>query len=91
VSWGSLQRHLGLLASVLGRDDVASAHFESALARNRGSGALLMLAETQVAYGAMLRRRGERERAAELGEAALQIAAPRGLVDVERRARELQE
>ncbi len=86
VSWGSLQRHLGLLASVLGRDDVAAAHFESALARNRESGALLMLAETQVAYGAMLRRRGEFERAAQLGEAARQIAAPRGLVDVERRS-----
>ena len=57
VSWGSLQRHLGLLAATLERFDVASAHFESALERNRGSGALLMLAETQRAYAAM---RGER-------------------------------
>ncbi len=38
ASWGSIQRHLGLLAGVMGRFDDAERHFEAALERQRAHG-----------------------------------------------------
>ncbi|MEA2190063.1 MAG: hypothetical protein QOI73_184, partial [Solirubrobacteraceae bacterium] len=70
ASWGSIHRYLGLLAGVMERFDDAEAHFERALERNAGMGAVLMTAETQCAYGALLLRRagaGDAELAAQLG------------------------
>ncbi len=89
VNWGSFHRHLGLLASAMDRFDDAERHFEAALVRNAHMGAVLMTAETQCAYGALLRRRdarGDRARAAELGALAEAVARPRNLHDLARRA-----
>jgi eukaryotic-like serine/threonine-protein kinase len=70
---GSAARYLGLLAAATGRPDAAELHFEAALAMNARSGFRPWLALTQRDYAQMLARRGgagDRERAAELGEAA---------------------
>jgi DNA-binding SARP family transcriptional activator len=92
ASWGSVQRYLGLLAGVMDRFDAGERHFEAALAGNARMGAVLMTAETQCAYGALLLRRGlrdDRQRAAVLGALAEKVAAPRRLDDLRRRARQL--
>jgi len=89
ASWGSIHRHLGLLAGVLERYDEAEGHFEAAIEANARIGAVLMTAETQCAYGALLLRRGragDAGRAAALGALAELVAAPRGLEDLRRRA-----
>ncbi|HEU0318817.1 MAG TPA: hypothetical protein VFR49_15890, partial [Solirubrobacteraceae bacterium] len=87
--WGSIHRYLGLLAGVMDRFDVAERHFEAALLANARMGALLMTAETQCAYGALLLRRGlpgDAERAADLGLLAHRVSAPRGLDGLRARA-----
>jgi tetratricopeptide (TPR) repeat protein len=92
VNWGSAQRQLGMLAGVLERFDLAEEHFRAALAANERIGAVLMTAETQCAYGALLLRRGaagDRDRAKALGGAVEQVAAPRGLAGLRGRARSL--
>ena len=92
ANWGSAHRQLGMLAALLERFDDAERHFRAALAANERLGALLMTAETQVQYGAMLARRGGRgdsERARELGALAERVAAPRELEGLRRRARAL--
>jgi tetratricopeptide (TPR) repeat protein len=92
TNWGSAHRHLGLLAGLMDRFDDAAAHFESALEANEAIGALLMTAETQIAYGALLLRRGrkrDRERAAQLGALARDIAVSRELDGLRRRAEAL--
>lgn len=92
TNWGSAHRHLGLLAGAMDRVDDAAAHFESALAANERIGAVLMTAETQTAYGALLRRRGakgDRARAAELGALARDVAVHRGLEGLRERAQAL--
>jgi tetratricopeptide (TPR) repeat protein len=66
LSWGSVARSLGLLATTLGRFDEAEAHFEHALAVNRGLGARLWLTRTTCDLAQMLARRGDGERAREL-------------------------
>ena len=58
ANWGSVQRVLGMLAGVLERHDDAEGHFRAALEANARIGAVLMTAETQCAYGAMLLARG---------------------------------
>lgn len=57
LSWGSVSRLLGRLATVLDRGDEAAAHFEAALATNRRLGARVWVAHTQSDYGAMLLQR----------------------------------
>ena len=92
--WGSIQRYLGLLATVMRRFDDAERHFEAALAGNVRMGAVLMTAETECAYSAMLLRRagaGDRERAAALGARAEATAAARELAGLRGRARGLVE
>lgn len=46
ASRGSVERHLGVLAAVLGDRDEAAAHFEAALASNERIGATLLAART---------------------------------------------
>ncbi|HEY2193911.1 MAG TPA: AAA family ATPase, partial [Actinomycetospora sp.] len=47
AAWlGSIRRHLGMLAAVLGRDAEAEAHFAAALERNARAGAPLQVAHT---------------------------------------------
>jgi hypothetical protein len=92
ANMGSVRRQLGMLATVTERFDVAEQHFRAALAANERLGAVLMIAETQAHYGALLARRGaagDRERAAVLAEQVLQIASPRGLDGLARRAHAL--
>ena len=79
ANWGSVHRYLGLLAGATDRFAEAERHFQAALAANARIGAVLMSAETQCAFGALLLRRaadGDRARAAELGALAEQVAAP---------------
>jgi DNA-binding SARP family transcriptional activator/KaiC/GvpD/RAD55 family RecA-like ATPase len=92
ANWGSVQRQLGALAAVGERFDAAEEHFRAALNANGRVGAVLMTAETQVAYGALLLRRGapgDRARAAELAGRVELIAVPRGLHGLRQRARAL--
>jgi hypothetical protein len=94
ANWGSAQRQLGMLATAMERFDAAQEHFRAALDANGRIGAVLMTAETQVQYGALLRARGakgDRERARALGVLAEQVAAPRRLEGLRRRARALSE
>jgi DNA-binding SARP family transcriptional activator len=92
ANWGSVQRQLGMLAAVMERFDAAEGHFRAALAANGRIGAVLMTAETQVEYAALLARSGragDRDRAFALATLAEQVAAPRGLHGLSRRARAL--
>jgi len=92
ANWGSVQRQLGMLAAVMERFDAAEEHFRAALAANARIGAVLMTAETQVQYAALLSRRGgagDRDRAIALAALAEQVAAPRGLHGLSRRAHAL--
>lgn len=82
VSTGPVGRPLGLLATVLGRQDVAAAHFEDALERCRRMGARPWAAHTQYAYATMLMRIGrptDRRRAIELLRSARATAAETGM------------
>ncbi|HWC27813.1 MAG TPA: AAA family ATPase [Solirubrobacteraceae bacterium] len=92
ANWGSAQRPLGMLAATAERFDVAEEHFRAALLANRRLDAVLMTAQTQCEYGAMLlrrRARGDREHAAVLASLAEQVAAPRALEGLRMRAHEL--
>jgi tetratricopeptide (TPR) repeat protein len=69
ATYGSVWRHLALLADVLGRHDEAAEHFERAIDAHRAAGALPYLAHTQREFAAMLLRTGradDRERASGL-------------------------
>lgn len=93
VCWGSVERHLGMLAGVMDDFDAAEEHFQRALERNERIGAVLMTAETRCELGGLLLRRdcdGDRDRAAALGALVEQVAAPRGLNALLRRAHDLQ-
>ncbi len=52
--FGAVERYLGLLAGVLGRDDAARGHLERAVDRNRAMGAWPMLARTQLDLARLL-------------------------------------
>jgi tetratricopeptide (TPR) repeat protein len=90
ITIGSASRHLGQLATTLGRLDEAADHFEAALEMNGRTGARPWLGLTACDYAAMLRDRdgsGDAERAAELVEHALELAEQHGLAIVEKHAR----
>lgn len=92
ANWGSVQRQLGMLAAVTERFDLAEQHLRAALSADERIGAVLMTAETQVQYAALLARRGragDRRRARSLAALAEQVAAPRGLNGLRARARAL--
>ena len=89
VNWGSVQRHLGMLATVLERFGDAERHLLAAVEANERIGAIVMTAETQCEYAALLRARGapgDRAQAAALAARVEAIAAPRGLDHLRRRA-----
>jgi DNA-binding CsgD family transcriptional regulator len=82
VSLGPVDRPLGMLATALGRDAHAAAHFDSAIAACQRTGARPWLAHTEAAYAAMLTSRGspeDRARAFELATAARDAAIQMGL------------
>jgi tetratricopeptide (TPR) repeat protein len=64
--WGSVERHLGLLAAARGESDAAAAHFEAALAANEAAGIVSMARMVRDDYAQLLRARdapGDAERA----------------------------
>jgi hypothetical protein len=65
VCLGSVDRHLGMLATVLERWDDAEEHFEAALRVDTALRSPPLLAHTQYWYGSLLLRlpRGDRRRA----------------------------
>jgi tetratricopeptide (TPR) repeat protein len=74
ATYGSVWRHLALLADVLGRGDEAAGHFERAIDAHRAAGALPYLAHTRREFAAFLLRRDgpdDRERARGLLEEAI--------------------
>jgi tetratricopeptide (TPR) repeat protein len=74
VSLGSAARYLGLLASVIGRQDDAVSHYEKALETNERIGARPWLARSQADLTRTLLARaepGDADRAGELARAAL--------------------
>jgi DNA-binding CsgD family transcriptional regulator len=75
--FGSADRYLGTLATVLGEWDLAERHFEAAAALNRQLGAHTWLAHTHYEHGRMLLRRGnpgDRDAASALMRDALGLA-----------------
>ena len=80
--WGSVSRHLGLLATTLSRWEEATGHFERALIVNRGMGARPWVAHVEHDYAVMLLARaaaGDRERAFDLVTRALDTAQELGM------------
>ncbi len=57
--YGSVARHLGLLAHARGRWDEADAHFRLALVANARAAAPVLVAHTRRQYAALLRARGD--------------------------------
>jgi len=81
-TWGSLSRHLGVMATALSRWPEAVRHFEHALQVNERMAARPCLARTQIDYAAMLLMRGEESdlrRAEALVRAALEITGECGM------------
>ena len=80
--FGSVARHLGMLAQVLGRYQDAAAHFHRALGDNRRAGAPLLVAHTLRAQAGLLVERagpGDHEQADRLAREAAMIYRDLGL------------
>jgi len=80
--YGAADRYLGMLAATFGDRDRAAAHFEAALARDRGAGATTWVAHTAHEYGRMLRAGGSPDdagRAEELRAEAAELARRIGM------------
>jgi DNA-binding winged helix-turn-helix (wHTH) protein/tetratricopeptide (TPR) repeat protein len=90
-SAGCASRWLGLLASSLGRDAEADAHFETALSVDRANGARVWEAHSALEYARALERRGgaHAARARELAQRALAASERLGIAFTARGAREL--
>jgi tetratricopeptide (TPR) repeat protein len=82
ISYGSADRHLGELASMLGRADEANRHFEAALTLNAKTPA--WLPHTQLAFARHLEACGEHERAAELAAEGARAATAIGITNTAR-------
>ncbi len=85
VCTGSASNPLGKLATTLGRFNDAERHFEDAIAMNRKLRAPTWVAEAQLGYARMLRKRdgaGDGERARELLDEALAAAREIGMAKV---------
>jgi tetratricopeptide (TPR) repeat protein len=78
---GSVDRHLGMAASVLGRWEEAEAHFEAALLVDTGMRSPPLLARTRYWYARMLATRagGDRQRATALADKAQATARELGM------------
>jgi tetratricopeptide (TPR) repeat protein len=85
---GSVQRVLGRTAALAGRPDRARAHFEAALARHAGVGAVPLLARTRCDYGEFLLGgvRADRPRARRLLRDAALTARRLGMAGIAARA-----
>jgi DNA-binding winged helix-turn-helix (wHTH) protein/tetratricopeptide (TPR) repeat protein len=91
-SWGSVSRSLGILATTMSRWPEAERHFQTALAQETRSGARPWFAWTLLAYARMLVLQGrisDRDRAAELANAAREIGEELGMKKLRHEASEL--
>ena len=89
AAYGSADRPLGALCTVLGRHRDAEAHFETALRVDRRAAMPVWLAHTHLAYARFLaqrRRPGDLERAASMLRAAGDTAAACGMARVDAEA-----
>jgi DNA-binding CsgD family transcriptional regulator len=84
--YGAADRHLGMLAGVLGERDVAGEHFERAMALNRRMGAWTWVAHTAYEHGRLLQGT---ERGAALAAEAATLAERLGMPPLLSRARAL--
>ena len=75
AGYGATSHHLAVLATLVGDDERAAAHFENALAANERMGARPWLVRTQLRFAALLGERGEAARAGALLERALATAS----------------
>lgn len=92
VCSGSMSRHLGMLAAVLGEFGRAIAHFDRALADHSRAGSMGLVGETQLDFASALIDAGEdHERAATLLGEATGIFRSLGMLQHEERARRLAE
>jgi class 3 adenylate cyclase len=92
-TYGSVAFALGRLAAVLGRQDDATAHFETALAANRRIRAAIWLGHTQCELANVLLKRdaaGDRARAQDLIAWARQAADALSLVRLQRKLESLE-
>ncbi|HWM09083.1 MAG TPA: AAA family ATPase [Solirubrobacteraceae bacterium] len=76
---GSVEYPLGRLAALTGRPEVASRHFEAALAAEEAAGALPNLVVVRARYAELLAAQGDHERARELATAAVRDAGEIGM------------
>lgn len=79
ATYGSCARYLGLLATTMGRLDVAARHFEEALAANTRLGSRPLVAHTQCDYARVAVLWQETSKAQTLLESARQTAERHGL------------
>jgi tetratricopeptide (TPR) repeat protein len=89
---GSVARHLGQLATLLGEHETARRYFELALARNDAQHAAPFVALTQYDHAVLLTRQPDpsaRARALDLLDAATSAASALGMRELEERARSL--
>ena len=92
AAYGAVDRYLGGLAALLGRDRDAEAHFELALRIDRRTRMPVWLARTQAAYGRFLvdrGRPGDLERAAALLRASHEVARGSGMARLAAQTAEL--
>jgi hypothetical protein len=88
---GSVQMYLGMLASLLGKDDLSDKHFELACRVHDRGGIHLWGAYGRVAWAEALARRGAGVRAREEAERAQAVARENGYALIERRATQVLE
>lgn len=79
-SYGSLERHLGLLAAALGHPDTAREHLTAALAANERAGASLLVARTLRDAGVAL---GDAALLARAREAYLRLGVPHRVAELD--------
>jgi len=89
VCYGSVCRHLGFLAGMLGRWPAAEKHFANALRANEQQGNRPMVALTYLQYAEIAHRFGRAAVAEEAVESALDFAAKPRLALIEREAHAL--
>jgi len=89
IGWGSVARRLGMMASLLEDWPAAEGYFERAREVDSRAGSATWLSYTELANSEMLLARGrsrDARRAHELACAARELAEPRGILAVSRRA-----
>ena len=90
-SYPQIRMYLGMLASVLGQDELADENLRSACEFHERAGMRVFAAASRGEWADVLARRGETEAARREAATALELAREVGYTWVERRARDLLE